>query len=99
LSIVIDRFVAAADRSGVVPIVIFVPKDLSTYKVSFAFAAAENLRLGRTVAHEFIDDDLDWGRYKLSKVDWCHPSTYGYSRLANFVAGAIQSATEGVPSR
>jgi hypothetical protein len=91
LSAVIDRFVSAADAAAITPLVIFVPKERKTYRVSESYVAAENARLGRTLAYEFVDPGMDWTRYRLaSHPDYCHPSPYGYARIADFVAGVIR---------
>jgi len=90
LSAVIDRFVSAANAAAITPFVIFIPKERSTYRVSENYVAAENKRLGRTLVFEFVDLDIDWVNYKLaSHPDYCHPSPYGYARIADFVAKVI----------
>ena len=34
--------------------------------------------------------EIDWANYKLaSHPDYCHPSPYGYARIADFVAKVI----------
>ena len=90
LSAIIDRFVSAADAAAIAPFVIFIPKERGTYRVSESYVAAENKRLGRTLAFEFVDPEIDWANYKLaSHPDYCHPSPYGYARIADFVAKVI----------
>ena len=90
LSAVIDRFVSTAEASAIAPYVIFIPRAGDTYRVSESFVAAENKRLGRTLAFEFVDPEIEWGKYKLAPYpDSCHPSPYGYARIADFVAKVI----------
>jgi hypothetical protein len=83
LAVVIRNFVAAAQSYGMHPAVIFIPESYKTYKSSQPFVRSMNSKLGEVVAHEFVDDNMDWKRYNLG-VD-CHPSTYGYSRIADFI--------------
>jgi hypothetical protein len=90
LSAVIDRFVSAADASAIRPLVIFIPKNRSTYEVSQNYVAAENARLGRRLAYEFVDPDMDWKKYSIASYpDYCHPSPYGYARIADFIATKV----------
>lgn len=102
LSAVIDRFVSTADAAAIAPYVIFIPRAGDTYRVSEGFVAAENKRLGRTLAFEFVDPGMEWSKYKLAPYpDSCHPSPYGYARIADFVAKVIgqrPAAREGPAS-
>jgi lysophospholipase L1-like esterase len=56
-----------------------------------------NQKWGSEFAYEFVDDGLDWARYRLSEArDYCHPSAYGYARIALFLRNILAANLPGV---
>lgn len=91
LMVALDRFVTTADSAGRRPVVVFIPRFQRSYGVSARFVQAANQRWGREIAHEFVDGEMDWSRYKLSEAaDYCHPSPYGYGRIALFLSKLLR---------
>jgi len=90
LATALDEFVAVADSAKIRPVVVFIPRFRKSYGVSRPFVQAMNQKWGREIAHEFVDDEMDWTRYKLSeRRDYCHPSPYGYGRIALFIRNVL----------
>lgn len=90
LAAVLDEFVSAADAARIRPVIVFIPRFQRSYGVSRPFVEFMNGRWGRELAHEFADESIDWSRYKLSEHrDSCHPSPYGYGRIALFVSKVL----------
>jgi hypothetical protein len=86
LRTVLDEFVRYSDSLGIHPLVIFVPRNKASYRCTERFALSMNERWHRQIAHEFTDPELDWHSYKNEKYAvQCHPSPYGYERIAGFV--------------
>ena len=86
LAVSIEEFVRVAEASGIQPIVVFIPRNEQTYRVSASFVESMNTKWQRRIVHEFSDPDMDWNRYKIASYPgWCHPSAYGYGRLANYI--------------
>jgi hypothetical protein len=91
LETVLLDFVRTADGAGIRPFIVFIPSRLADYRVSEKFVARVNVRFGRRLAYEFVDDAMDWSRYLPAAGKDCHPSPYGYERIADFVAGLIRN--------
>jgi hypothetical protein len=90
LESVLNDFVSTAKANRIRPVVVFVPLNEKTYRVSEGFVNRVNARLGEPILHEFIDGEIDWSRYNLGRDGTCHPSAYGYGRLASYMARKIR---------
>jgi hypothetical protein len=91
LQAVVFDFVETARANGIQPVVVFIPASKHTYRISEDFVARLNRALGNTLVYEFADDSVDWTRFNLSADGiGCHPSPYGYEKLADFIADAIE---------
>jgi hypothetical protein len=89
LAAVIHEFVSTANANGIVPRIVFVPQNGESYRASQYFVRELNRDLNEPLAFEFLDDQMDWARYNLRGDGVCHPSPYGYGRLANFIVGTL----------
>jgi hypothetical protein len=85
---VIEQFLASTRARGVRPLVVFLPENEND-RVSPARLIAE-LRGEHpdAVFVNFGEAAIDWERYDLVG-SVCHPSPYGYDRIARFVSAAI----------
>jgi hypothetical protein len=96
LATALQEFVSVADSAHIRPVIVFIPRFKRSYGVSRSFVESLNEKWGRELAHEFVDETIEWNRYKLSEDrDWCHPSPYGYGRIALFVSKILVPAAIG----
>lgn len=91
LATVLEEFVSVAELNKIRPIVVFVPRSRKSYGCSGPFVRSMNEKWGREIAHEFVDQNLNWPKYRIAeKPDYCHPSEYGYDRIALFMRDIIR---------
>lgn len=95
---VLAYFTDAAQRAGLRPIAVFLPRNRFDTTSASHFLATQRDRLpaGLVVA-DAGSAPIDWSRYNLEisdgdDLDMCHPSAYGYDALAEFIAGVLRDA-------
>jgi hypothetical protein len=92
LTAVIDRWRSSVSAKGITPFVLFVPIAAGDKGVSTQYVTSLNSSAGQTFAFEFEDPAMDWQRYKLKPKGGCHPTPYGYERIAAFIASRIMTS-------
>lgn len=93
LTAIIDRWRSSVSAKGIMPYVLFVPYGAGDRGVSAEYAERLNANAGQTFAFEFDDPAMDWERYNLNPERGCHPTPYGYERIAEFIASHIVKST------
>lgn len=91
LSATINRWRSSVSAKGIKPFVLFVPSTPADNGIATDYVAGLNASAGKTFVFEFDDPDMDWRRYNLAPLA-CHPSPYGYERIASFIARRILSS-------
>ena len=90
LATVLKEFVSVAESANMRPIIVFVPRNIKSYVSSRTFVQTMNEKWGREIAYEFVDENLNWQMYRIAEYpNSCHPSAYGYGRIALFVHDII----------
>ena len=92
LTVVIDRWRSSVSAKGITPFVLFVPIAAGDRGVSSQYVESLNASAGQTFAFEFEDPAMDWQRYNLDPDRGCHPTPYGYERIAAFIASRIMTS-------
>jgi hypothetical protein len=92
LTVVIDRWRSSVSAKGITPFVLFVPIAAGDRGVSTQYVESLNASAGQTFAFEFEDPTMDWQRYNLNPERGCHPTPYGYERIAAFIASRIMTS-------
>ena len=82
----------SVSAKGITPFVLFVPIAAGDRGVSTRYVASLNSSASQTFAFEFEDPAMDWQRYKLKPTGGCHPTPYGYERIAAFIASRIMTS-------
>jgi hypothetical protein len=86
LDVPVQRWRSSVSAAGVIPFVLFVPRNQNDNGVSAQYVKSLNARAGQTFAFEFEDPSIDWRRYNLNPNGTCHPSAYGHERIAAYIA-------------
>jgi hypothetical protein len=90
LALVVRDFLAWAAQQNVAPLVIFFPQNKYDLQSSHAWIKHFEQRFGQDNRIQSIPTDgIDWSRFNQKPNGDCHPSSYGYSMIANGYAAII----------
>jgi hypothetical protein len=87
---VVGRFVTAAERHGMRPVVAFIPRTRFDREAAIPAIGALGARFGsRATFSEAGDEPGDWDHYNIKNAD-CHPSASGHVIIAAHLARVIE---------
>jgi len=93
----LEQYAAFAGEKDLIPVVLFIPRDkydttsVSKFFENNAVCLPRSLLIGDVGSAE-----IEWDRYNLieikdgNDVDFCHPSPYGYRKIAEYVADLLR---------
>jgi len=88
---VVHKFFEWAHLSRLLPAVIFIPQNhLDTQSASIWIQHHQSELTGGLVLNASFTD-IDWSKYNRGPADSCHPSPYGYQKLAEFYSAVIRT--------
>jgi hypothetical protein len=100
----LERFRSFAKERNLIPVVLFIPRDKYDTKSISRFIENNKAHLPRGL---LIGDvgraEIEWDRYSLldtkdgNVVDFCHPSPYGYGKIAEYVADLLNENAAFIP--
>jgi hypothetical protein len=100
------QYAAFAREKNLIPVVLFIPRDRYDTKSVSRFIEDNKASLPRgLVIGDVGSAEIDWDRYNLVEtkagkdVDFCHPSPYGYGKIAEYVAGLLKTNAHLVSPR
>lgn len=89
LAAVVDRFIAAAERRGIQPVIAFIPRVRFDRQDAMPAITALRTRFGDRATFDAVGEEPgDWTRYNIKDAD-CHPSAYGHEIIAAHLARVI----------
>jgi hypothetical protein len=90
-------FASFAKEKDLIPVVIFIPRDkYDTKSVSKFIEKHKESLPSNLLVGDVGTAEIDWDRYNLIEtkdgkdVDLCHPSPYGYRKIAEYVADLLR---------
>lgn len=87
---VIERFAALAKGRGLNAVVAFIPRSGADVTSGDEFVTRVRDRYAGAVRLVNVDKDIDWSRYNLRPSGGCHPSAYGYYKIAQNVGAVVR---------
>lgn len=92
-----ERFTSFAEARDLTPIVLFIPRDKYDTKSVSKFLEKNQPLLPRGLLIGDVGGaEMNWDHYSLIEtkdgkdVDFCHPSPYGYGKIAQYVADLLR---------
>jgi hypothetical protein len=94
LGALLGRFAMFASANGLTPVVLFLPRNQFDVTSANTFLDTQHRSLpANLIAGDMGAAPIDWSRYNLRNSDnICHPSAYGYRKIADAAARLIPSA-------
>jgi hypothetical protein len=96
----LEQYSAFAGEKDLMPIVLFIPRDKYDTKSVSKFIENNKVYLPRGLLIGDVGNaEIEWDRYNLietkdgNDVDFCHPSPYGYGKIAEYVADLLNGNT------
>jgi lysophospholipase L1-like esterase len=93
----LEQFTSFARERHLIPIVLFIPRDKYDTKSVSKFIGAKNAHLPQgLLVGDVGGAEIEWDRYNLierkdgNDADFCHPSPYGYGKIAEYVADLLR---------
>ncbi len=97
----LDLYAEFADSRGVIPVVLFIPRNyLDTRSVSKLIAGHRGRFPPDLVIGDLAKADVDWSAFNLvnrEEDNICHPSPYGYGQIAAYAAELVRAAGSSRP--
>lgn len=89
----LNRFAAFAVDRGMQPVVIFIPRnELDTESASRFIEQNRQDIAPELLVGDVAKADIDWQRFNLREGEgdnYCHPSAYGYRKIAEYIADLL----------
>jgi hypothetical protein len=100
LASLLEQYAAFAREKNLLPVVLFIPRDKYDTKSVSRFIENNKGYLPRGLLIGDVGNaEIEWDRYNLietkggNDVDFCHPSPYGYGKIAEYVADLLNGNT------
>jgi hypothetical protein len=92
----LEQYTRFAQQHALTPVLVFIPRNAYDTKsaASLIREQADRFPAGLVVGDVGMED-IDWGRFNRinpESGDACHPSVYGYARIADYVAALLRNS-------
>lgn len=86
----LQRYLELAKNNNVRPVLVFMPANALDTTSGEPLMDYARKQFGDSFIYVSVGKGIDWTRYNIDKTN-CHPSAYGYERIADAVAKVLKS--------